>query len=122
MWRQGDLMAPDDAVALGLIDPAQRDTHRVLVISHSCDIASDASLEPRVELLIGQVVAPAAAKAQNGHSIRTLHLGAEGTADTEWVQYGIAQRDELAKAELLQRTPGVSGNTGANSAACCGVG
>lgn len=60
-WRQGDLIAPDDAVALGLIESTQRNTHRVIVISHSCDIASADSVEPRVETLIGVVVQEAAA-------------------------------------------------------------
>lgn len=105
VWRQGDLLAPDDAVALGVIEPEHRDTHRVLVISHSCDIASDGNIEPKVELLIGSIVEQADATHQNGHSIRTLHLGAEGPTATEWVQYGIAQRREISKAHLLRHEP-----------------
>lgn len=105
IWRQGDLLAPDDAVGLHVIEPTQRDTHRVLVVSHSCDIASDEDTEPSVELLLGAIVDQAAASQQNGHSIRTLHLGAEGLPATEWVQYGISQRREIAKAELLQHEP-----------------
>lgn len=104
-WRQGDLLAPDDAVALGVIETAQRDTHRVLVISHSCDIASAEDTEPTVELLIGSVVQQAAATLQNGHSIRTLHLGADGQPATEWLQYGIGHRREINKAEMLQHEP-----------------
>lgn len=105
VWRQGDLLAPDDAVALGVIEATQRDTHRVLVVSHSCDIASGEDTEPNVELRIGSIVEQAAAKHQNGHSIRTLDLGAEGRPETEWVQYGIAQRRELTKADLLRLAP-----------------
>lgn len=104
-WRQGDLLAPDTAVSLGVIDPAQHDTHRALVISHSCDIASEAEVEPTVELLIGIVVREDEATSQNGHSIRKLHLGAEGTPSAEWVHYGIAQRREVPKAVLLQHEP-----------------
>lgn len=105
VWRQGDLLAPADAVTLGVIEPAQRDTRRVVVISHSCDIASASDVEPAVELLIGVVVLDDEATAQNGHSIRKLHLGAEGKLATEWVQYGIAERREVSKAELLQYAP-----------------
>ncbi len=104
-WRQGDLLVPDDAVALGVIGTVQRDTHRVLVISHSCDIASAADTEPKVELLIGTIVPETAATSQNGHSIRTLHLGADGQGAIEWGQYGIAQRCEVSKADLLQHEP-----------------
>lgn len=104
-WRQGDLLAPDDAVALGLVEPAQRDTHRVLVISHSCDIASAESVEPTVEALIGVVVAEGAATMRNGHSIRTLHLGAEGLPTTEWIQYDIHCRRHIPKSDFLRHQP-----------------
>ena len=102
-WRQGDLLAPDDAVTLGMIEAAQRDTHRVLVISHSCDIASAADVEPEVELLIGAIIHEATA--QNGHQIRRLHLGAEGESAPEWVHYSISERREVSKADLLQFEP-----------------
>lgn len=104
-WRQGDLIAPDDAVALGLIESTQRNTHRVIVISHSCDIASADSVEPRVETLIGVVVQEAAATSRNGHSIRTLHLHAEASQTTEWIQYGILDRRDVPKPDLLSCEP-----------------
>lgn len=104
-WRQGDVLAPDDAVELGVIEPTQRDTHRALVISHSCDIASAEDVEPKVELLIGVIVPEAGATSRNGHSIRTLHLGSAGPTPTEWVQYGIAHRQDVDKADLLRREP-----------------
>jgi hypothetical protein len=104
-WRQGDLLAPVDAVSLGVIDPEQRDTHRALIISHSCDIASTANIEPEVELLISVVVRHDEATAQNGHSIRRLHLGAEGQLVTEWVRYGISERSKISKVDLLRYEP-----------------
>lgn len=104
-WRQGDQLAPDDAITLGVIEAAQRDTHRVLVISHSCDIASAADVEPAVELLIGVVIRDDEATAQNGHSIRKLHLGSKGQPATEWVHYAIAARGEISKADLLKHEP-----------------
>lgn len=104
-WRQGDLLAPFDAVALGVIKPDQRDTHRVLIISHSCDIASVTDIEPIVELLIGVVVRHDEATAQNGHSIRNLHLGAEGQLTTEWVHYSVSKRSEISKVDLLRYEP-----------------
>lgn len=107
VWRQGDLLAPVDAIALGVITPAQGDTHRALIISHSCDIASEVEVEPTVELLIGVTVPREEAIAQNGHSIRTLHLGSEGQLAIEWVRYGIAERGVVPKADLLQYEPWV---------------
>ncbi len=104
-WRQGDLLAPVDAVAMSVIEPAQRDTHRAMAISHSCDIASATDIEPTVEFLIGVVVRDDEATAQNGHSIRKLHLALEGQPDIEWVHYDIAERHEVSKTDLLQHEP-----------------
>jgi hypothetical protein len=104
-WRQGDLLAPDDAIALGALQPAQRDSHRALVIGHSCDIASGFDVEPAVELMIGLIVPEGEATSQNGHSIRKLHLGADQGATTEWAQYGISERREVDKQRLLQYQP-----------------
>lgn len=105
VWRQGDLLSPVDAVALGVIDPAQRDTHRAVVVSHSCDVASVVEVEPAVEILIGAVIPCAEATAQNGHSIRQLDLDSEGKPTTEWVRYGIAGRREVSKIDLLKHEP-----------------
>ena len=104
-WRQGDLLTPDNAITLGVIEVAQRDTHRALVISHSCDIASDESVEPTIELLIGVIVPEAQATSQNGHSIRGLNLGAHAEPTSQWVRYGIGDRREVNKADLLRYEP-----------------
>lgn len=104
-WRQGDLIAPDDAVKLGMIKPTQRDTHRVLVFSHSCDVANSEDVEPNVEVMIGIIVQENEATSQNGHSIRTLHLGATGEQTTEWAQYRITDRVEIKKAVMLNCQP-----------------
>lgn len=104
-WRQGDLLAPDDALRLDLIESTQRDTHRALVISHSCDIASSKDIEPKVEILIGAVVQEKEATSQNGHSIRKLHLAAVDGQVTEWLQFDIGSRVEISKADLLGCLP-----------------
>jgi hypothetical protein len=104
-WRQGDLLNPDDAVALGLIDSSQRDSHRVLVISHSCDIARDVEAEPAVEVLIGALIDEEGATSQSGHSIGRLHLGSEPDSSQEWTEYHIAARRIIKKTALLQNEP-----------------
>lgn len=105
VWRQGDLIAPDDAVSLGAIRADQRDTHRALVISHSCDIAKGEEAEPEVEVLVGQIVPEAEATFRNGHSIHRLDLGTETDADSEWVKYDIAVRRSIPKARVLACRP-----------------
>lgn len=104
-WRQGDLLAPADAVALGVLESAQRDTHRAVIASHSCDVASASEVEPTVEILVGLIVPDDEATAQNGHSIRKLHLATKGRSAVEWVHYEIARRHDVSKANLLQFKP-----------------
>lgn len=104
-WRQGDLVAPDRAIALDLITREQRDSHRVVVISHSCDIASNESVEPKVELLIAVVVTEQQASSRNGHGIRKLHVPAHDCERTEWLELDIANRHLANKADLLAGPP-----------------
>lgn len=106
-WRQGDLLAPDDALTLGLIDPAQRDTHRVLVISHSCDIAAPEKTEPVVEVVIGEVLARADrdVRLHNGHSIRRLDLSAPSEAGEEWAKFMMATKRSIPKSDFLRYEP-----------------
>lgn len=98
-------MKPDDAVALGLVDASQRDSQRVMVISHSCDLARDIAGEPHVELLVGTVVDEARATSRNGHSIGRLHLELEVSGAKEWTEYLIGARQTVDKSALLQLEP-----------------
>lgn len=104
VWRQGDLLRPEDAHRLGLVtDPAGA---RVIVISHSCDLASSA--EAHVELIIGQQVEETAAKYQNGHSIRSLNLGAElPDGRTDFALFQMQDRKMIPKADLESSVPWV---------------
>ena len=105
IWRQGDLIAPDDAVSLGVLDADRRDTHRALVISHSCDIAKEEASEPQVEVLVGQIISGADATSRNGHSIYRLDLGDEAQTDSEWIRYSITERRLIPKPRLLECAP-----------------
>jgi hypothetical protein len=98
-WRQADLFAPSDAARLALGD--DRDT-RILVISHSCDLARPADKEPEVELIVGRRVDVADGRSSKGHSIRKLHLplkDAQG-ALIEWVELDLSHKRVIQKIQL----------------------
>jgi hypothetical protein len=99
-WRQGDLISPSDAVELRLLSAAEAGSHRVVIVSHSCDIAKREELEPSVEAMIAKVVPEAKGNCMNGHSIRTLHLPAVKDDSTEWLELDISGRKEIPKSEL----------------------
>jgi len=104
-WRQGDLIAPIDAEALELIDAIDKYTARVVVISHSCDIASGADLEPEVEVIVGAAVSEADAKYRNGHSIRQLNLKRDSSAGIEWSLLRMGDRKLVDKPRLAGFQP-----------------
>ncbi len=104
-WRQGDLIAPDDAVRLGIFENAQRESNRALVISHCCDLAASESVEPTIELLLGQVIAEDQATCRNGHSIRRLDLEGMVAVGTEFARFDVNSRRTVAKLELLHYRP-----------------
>lgn len=70
-WRQGDLLTDETAHAIGLLGDLHS-SRRAVLISHDCDLASDA--EPSVEVIVGtqvQTLDTMFAKARNP---RRLHL------------------------------------------------
>jgi hypothetical protein len=77
-WRQGDLLTSEAAAALGLVKVAD-EGHRVVVITHDCDLPHPSELD--VEVIVARLVAenpkpdPQLAYAKNP---RRLHLAFEG--------------------------------------------
>ncbi len=56
-WRQGQILAAESAIALGLSDSNGHAESIVLVVSHDCDLAySDLATEPDCEVIVGTVI------------------------------------------------------------------
>ena len=76
-WRQGQVLKHEDAVSLGILTEEQTGV-KVVVISHDCDLQS--SSEPKVEFIVGPLIAGASNFARAKHP-RTLHLYFEQALD-----------------------------------------
>lgn len=76
-WRQGDLIAVEAAVSLGLV-AAGDEEHRVVVISHDCDLPHEG--EPFVEVIISSRVAKSDPNLSYAKNPRRLHLAYEQAA------------------------------------------
>lgn len=102
-WRQGDVLSPDHATQLGAIAEDAHDTHRALVLSHSCDIARTEDIEPKVELLIAKIIEESAATLRNGHGIRKLHVHTEPSdgGNNEWLELEIDRKFTTDKGEFF---------------------
>jgi hypothetical protein len=78
-WRQGDLLTCEAAAALGLVDAMDQE-HRVIVITHDCDLPHED--ESCVEVIVAELVVkdpkpdPQLSYAKNP---RRLHLVYKGT-------------------------------------------
>lgn len=103
LWRQGDLLRPEDACRLGLAEDLGSNA-RVVVISHSCDLASSA--EDFVELVVGRRVDEAEAVHQNGHSIRSLNLaGDRAEGQTDFALFQMQDRKFIQKGDIEAGQP-----------------
>lgn len=74
-WRQGDLLTQDAAAELTALNGAVGERHRVVVITHDCDLPHDG--ETSVEVIVADVVSAANPQFSYAKNPRKLHLGYE---------------------------------------------
>jgi len=73
VWNQGQILPPEAALAVQIIEAEKAGTHFPIVISHDCDLAAALEKEPHVEILIGRSIAKLGA-ASNAKIARRLEL------------------------------------------------
>lgn len=103
-WRQGDLLTCAAAAALGLVGAADQG-HRVIVITHDCDLPHDSEL--CVEVIVAELVVkdpkpdPQLSYAKNP---RRLHLAYEGTGAAPLI-LDLRHRDRrsVSKGDFAER-------------------
>ncbi len=99
-WRQGCVLTDEDALALGLVE-ALASGQRAVVISHDCDLPSDAELI--VEVIIGTVVAKAEPMLTRARSPRRLHLSFSAPSGEETcIELRHSDRKDVAKEALVK--------------------
>jgi hypothetical protein len=74
-WRQGAIVSATDLLAVGLI-PDSNDSSVGVIVSHSCDIAQRADLEPDLEVIVATVNPKIDGNYSHGKNSRTLQLDA----------------------------------------------
>jgi len=80
VWSQGQILPPEAALAVQLVEAEKAGTHFPIVISHDCDLAAAAEKEPHVEILIGRSIAKLGA-ASNAKIARRLELPLQAVRD-----------------------------------------
>ena len=100
-WRQGDLLTLDAAAKLTELNGAVGETHRIVVITHDCDLPNDG--ETSVEVIVTDVVAAANPQFSYAKNPRKLHLGYEiAGGQSIVIELRHAERRILSKAEFAK--------------------
>lgn len=100
-WRQGDLLSPASAQALGLIDAADNG-HWVVIITHDCDLPHDG--EVVVEVIVAEQVPKPDPQFSHAKNPRRLHLSYEHTdAETLILELRHSGRREVPKSDFADR-------------------
>lgn len=105
-WRQGHLLTPEAAQALGLSHPESPDSTCVVVISHDCDLANDAlHIEPDVEVIIGRRVQKGDGNYFWAKAPRTLHVDALHGGGVAVIELVATTKRTIPKQTLAAFTP-----------------
>lgn len=95
-------MTADCARAAGLSHPHSPKETAVMVISHDCDLAQNAEIEPHCEVIVGRLVAEQDGNFANAKSPRRLHLklitdgSEEVIVELEATAKAFVSKDDLA--------------------------
>ena len=78
-WRQGAFLSAECISALGLSGVSAAEGVVAVVITHDCDLAQSAEIEPNVEILLGHEV-PGGAEGNYtyGKNVRRIHAQCTG--------------------------------------------
>lgn len=98
-WRQGDLLTRESAITLATLNGLVGESHRVIVITHDCDLPN--GHETSVEVIIAEVVVEANPQFSYAKNPRRLHLSYEIARDQSIVvELRHAERRILPKDEF----------------------
>lgn len=98
-WRQGDLLTQEAAAQLTALNGAVGEKHRVVVITHDCDLPHDG--ETSVEVIVANVVNAADPQLSYAKHPRKLHLGYEiAGGQSIVVELRHAERRAVPKGEF----------------------
>ncbi len=105
-WRQGSVLPPEAAAALGLFHPANPADTRVVVVSHDCDIANDdLDDEPDIEVVVGRLLSEADPNHTRTKSVRKLHLEFQAGSGVAAIELTITAKTSIPKDRLAAWEP-----------------
>lgn len=98
-WRQGDLLTQQTAAKLTVLNGAVGEAHRVVVITHDCDLPHEG--ETSVEVIVADVVLVPSPQLSYAKNPRKLHLSYEiAGGQSVVVELRHAERRIVTKGEF----------------------
>lgn len=108
-WRQGHLLTPEAALALGLSHTESPDLTCVVVISHDCDLANEAlQVEPDIEVIVGRRIQKGDGNYFWAKAPRTLHIDAQHRGSGAVIELVATSKQTIPKQVLAAFTPDTS--------------
>jgi hypothetical protein len=105
-WRQGSVIPTALASKLGFILPEQTDSNIAIIISHDCDIVEDnLENEPRIEIIIGQIIQEADPNRTYAKSPNKLHLEIQIDGELQFVELKAANKYQVDKTAIASERP-----------------
>lgn len=97
-------MDPNSANDLGFTSPGDEQSNLVVVITHDCDIANDATREPHIEVIVSKRIDKVGADA-NAKTARRLHIEYESANGTVALELNATGKRQISKEKLLETEP-----------------
>lgn len=108
-WRQGHLLTPKAALALGLSHTESPDLTCVIVISHDCDLANEVlQVEPDIEVIVGRRIQKGDGNYFWAKAPRTLHIDAQHRGSGAVIELVATSKQTIPKQVLAAFTPDTS--------------
>lgn len=104
LWRQGSILKPEDAAAIGLIEQGEVDSKIVIIASHDCDLTQSPEAEPHIEFIIGSIIQKIDGNFVGAKTARKLHTSLMGQAPI-MVEFEAPKKSFTSKERFQDITP-----------------
>lgn len=105
LWRQGHVLNPEVAKALGLVDRDSSAEFLVVMASHDCDLAQTPDVDPQYEMIVGRVIDEADGNYTWAKSPRRLHLPMTGGELSVVGDFHATEKRQVSKEQLADHAP-----------------
>jgi hypothetical protein len=105
LWRQGSVFASEDAVRLKLIKSREQQQKLAVVISHDCDLASEAEDEPQIEVIVGSRIDKCLPDKAYAKNVRALHIDVNGQDGACALELLAANKISIPKIQIASFIP-----------------